>query len=143
MEQPQRVSAGSHPPIRPHPTILVVDNDEHFRTDVCRILRREGFSAVPARSGVEAPWFAGRPGTDCLIAGLLPCQPDGYHLGMILQELESRMPVIFTSRLPRSRCLARGYFSPRSPYLHQPFPPGECVRIVRRVLQTWQAPLLA
>ena len=48
--------------------------------------------------------------------------------------------MIFTSDLPRSHCIAHHLLDRRAPYLHQPFPPGECTRIVRLLLRECKPP---
>jgi CheY-like chemotaxis protein len=142
MYQRQRESSAQRPEA-PARTVLVVDNHEAFRTEVCRILRGAGFRAVPARSGIEALWFAEHHQADLLITGLLLPEVDGYHLGIPFRRLERSMPVIFTGERPRSQLLPEGTLPLDAPYLHQPFPPGECIRIVHRVLASWRPPLVA
>jgi DNA-binding response OmpR family regulator len=139
-EQRYVAQTRTHTPLR---TILAVSSDEAFRTEVCWILRRSGYHAVPARSGIEALWFSEHRAAHLLISDLLLPEIDGYHVGIPLLTLERQMPVIFTSSTPRSRCIAHGLLRKNSPFLHRPFPPRECLRIVERVLECWRPPLVA
>jgi DNA-binding NtrC family response regulator len=127
-----------------HPaTVLVVADDEAFRMEVCRILRHAGYKVVPASRGIEVQWLADRGVGDLVIAEIPSLEADDYHAGIPLGGWERRIPVILTSVIPRSECIARGLLQLKMPYLHQPFPPRECQRIVRRVIRDWRAPLVA
>jgi CheY-like chemotaxis protein len=120
-------------------TILVVDDTESLRNDVCRILRGEGYTVISAGRGVEAHWCVERHGmrVDLLLAGLASPEADNYHLGIPFGMLHPYRPVIFTSPRNRQENIQRGLLDPRSPFLQKPFPPYLLTRLVRLVLDRW------
>jgi CheY-like chemotaxis protein len=120
-------------------TILVVDDTESLRNDVCRILRGEGYTVISAGRGVEAQWCVERHGmrVDLLLAALASPEADNYHLGIPFGMLHPYRPVIFTSPRNRHENIRRGLLDPRSPFLQKPFPPYMLTRLVRLVLDRW------
>lgn len=121
---------------REHETILVVDDERQFRTDLCRILRAEGYVAIPAGRGPEAQWCVERHGdrVDLLIAQLAAPEADDYHLGIPLGRLFPCTPALFISRTAREEHVRRGLLLPHTPFLRTPFPPAALRRTVRVLL---------
>ena len=117
-------------------TILVVDDEQHLRTDLCRILRQEGYVAIPAGRGPEAQWCVERHGArvDLLIAALAAPEADGYHLGIPIGQLFPGIAALFISRDAHEVHLRRGLLHPATPFLRTPFPPRTLTRIVRSLL---------
>jgi DNA-binding response OmpR family regulator len=128
--------------IRSSETILIVHEDESLRTHVCRVLRAEGYTAIPARHSVEAQWCVERHGAevDLLLIDLAPPPSRDYDLGIPLGALWPHTPVIFTSVEGRAENIRRGLLHPRTPFLQKPFPPRVLTRTVRSVLDGWGAP---
>ena len=124
------------PATRGRETILVVDDETHVRTDLCRILRREGYVAIPAGRGPEAHWCVERHGerVDLLIATLAAPEDDAYHLGIPLGRLFPGTTALFISPGAREQHVRRGLLHPGTPFLRTPFPPRVLTRIVRVLL---------
>lgn len=122
-------------------TILVVDDDEGLRTSMCRILRQDGFRAIPASQGVEAHWCLNDRSVDVdlIVTELLPPRPDGYNLGISYDRVRPYLPVLFTSRTTREENVRRGLLHPKAAFLQAPFPPRELRRAVRTTLRSWRA----
>ena len=120
----------------PVPTILVLDDAEPRRDLLCRMLRQDGYRAVPARSGVEAQWLHDHElwKADLLLTGFAPAELDGYHPGFAVGALLERMPSLFGSELDRTESVRRGLIFPWAPYLRYPAPPGVVRRAVRQAL---------
>lgn len=118
------------------PTILVLDDAEPRRDLLCRMLRQDGYRAVPARSGVEAQWLHdhGLWKADLLLTGFAPAELDGYHPGFAVGALLERIPILFMSELDRTESVRRGLIFPWAPYLRYPAPPGVVRRTVRQAL---------
>ncbi|MDQ2669557.1 MAG: response regulator [Gemmatimonadota bacterium] len=129
------------PTRRRAPLVLIVDNDEAIRTTMSRLLRAEGYRAMPATQGVDANWVVERHGGEIVlvITDLLPPAPDGYHLGIPYERLRPYTPVLFTARASREENIRRGLLHPRAPYLRKPFAPSIFVRSVRGVIAAWPA----
>jgi DNA-binding response OmpR family regulator len=122
-------------------TILIVHEDEALRTHVCRVLRAEGYTAIPARHSVEAQWCVERHGAevDLLLIDLAPPPARDYDLGIPLAALWPHTPVIFTSVEGRAENIRRGLLHPSASFLQKPFPPRVLTRTVRTVLDGWTA----
>jgi two-component system OmpR family response regulator len=118
------------------PTILVLDDAENRRELLCRMLRQDGYCAVPARSGVEAQWLHdhGLWRADLLVTGFAPAELDGYHPGFAVSALLDRVPILFMSDLDRTESVRRGLISPWAPYLRYPASPAVVRRTVRQAL---------
>ncbi len=117
-------------------TILVVDDEPHFRSDLCRILRREGYVAIPTGRGPETQWCVDRHGErlDLLIASLAQPEADEYHLGIPLGRLFPRTPALFISPTAKAEHVRRGLLRPDTPFLQTPFPPAVLRKAVRLLL---------
>ena len=117
-------------------TILVLDDVEARREAVSRMLRVEGYRAVPARSGIEAQWLFEREhwSADLLLTGFSPREEDGYHPGIAVGGLLARVPVLFMAELDRVESIRRGLLHPSALYLRHPFPPSVLRRTVREAL---------
>jgi two-component system, cell cycle sensor histidine kinase and response regulator CckA len=122
-------------------TILVVDNDEDMRTAMCRILRRDGFAAIPAGQDLMARWLLDEHGhaVDLIVTDLLPPEPDGYHLGIPFGLRQPYLPVLYTATESKDEHVRRGLLHPKAAYLRKPFPPRELGRAVRETLAGWRA----
>jgi DNA-binding response OmpR family regulator len=118
------------------PMILVLDDAESRRELLCRTLRREGYQAVPARSGIEAQWLHDREmlNADLLLTSFAPAELDGYHPGFAVGAMLDRMPILFMSELDRHESVRRGLIVPTAAYLRYPAPPGVLCRTVRQAL---------
>ena len=117
-------------------TILVVEDEEMLRGEVCRILRHAGYVAIPAGRGPEAHWCVDRHGDciDLLVAQLARPEADDYHLGIPISRLFPRTPALFISRAAREEHVRRGLLRPDTPFLRTPFPPAALTRTVASLL---------
>lgn len=124
---------------RAHGMVLVIDDCESDRLEICRLLRRDGYEAIPSRQGPEAAWYLQRYAERLrlVITDLLPPAPDGYHLGIPFGAVQPHTPVLFTARLRREEAVRRGLLHSRAPYLPKPFPPTALARAVTRTLVSW------
>jgi DNA-binding NtrC family response regulator len=118
------------------PTIVVLDDAESRRELLCRTLRKVGYRAVPARSGIEAQWLHdhGLWRADLLLTSFAPAELDGYHPGIAVGALLDWLPILFMSELDRFESVRRGLILPTAPYLRYPAPPGVLRRTVRQAL---------
>jgi DNA-binding response OmpR family regulator len=117
-------------------TILVVDDEQQLRTDLCRILRQEGYVAIPTGRGPEAHWCVEQHGerVDLLIAALAAPEADAYHLGIPIGRLFPLTTALFISPGAREEHVRRGLLHPGTPFLRTPFPPRALTRTVRVLL---------
>lgn len=76
--------------------ILVVDDEQFFRSAVMAILRKSGFHTIEARDGLEAYEIVQAIGDsiDLLLTDLLMPRMDGLSLIKSVRELHPKMPVL-------------------------------------------------
>ncbi len=117
-------------------TILVVDDEESFRTVVVRQLKNAGFSTIEARDGTEAiQLFAERQ--DEIIAVLLdlvmPNTSGGQTLAM-LRYYAPALPVVVTSGYSELDALSLKGAERGVGFLRKPFTAAELTTELRRVI---------
>ena len=80
-------------------TILVVDDEEGFRTPVAEILRRAGHTVVTAYNGVEGvACYRSYPDLfHVILTDLQMPTMDGYQLVELVRETNSRVKIICMS----------------------------------------------
>jgi CheY-like chemotaxis protein len=61
-------------------TILLVDDDEQFRTMLCEVLRRAGYEVQAACDGVEAGKLYRSQPTDLIITDLIMPEKEGLEM---------------------------------------------------------------
>jgi DNA-binding NtrC family response regulator len=117
-------------------TILVVDDAEAMRSELCRALAGAGYRPIPARSGIEAAWCLEREWpVDLVVSDVSMAERDSYHFGMPILELQRRLPVLFMAWWPHDETVRRGILHPGAPYLQKPCPPGLLTRTVSNLLR--------
>lgn len=143
MHEPQPAPAASPRAARRRDgrTVLVIMHDAGQRAEVCRILREDGFQAIPASQGVDAQWCLGEAEleVDLLVSDLTPPSPDGFNLAIPYERVRHTIPVLFVARPPREEQVRRGLLHPRAAYLRMPATPRDLTRAVRDTLRGWRA----
>lgn len=136
---------GSEPRARVRETILVVDDDTSTRTQLCSLLAREGYTAIPARSGVEAQWYAEHHAgsVDLIVTDVPAPERDGYHVGPPVGLMQLHTPVLFLSSRARDESIRTGLIHPRAPFLRRPAPPGLTLRRIRATIDGHREPPMA
>lgn len=117
-------------------TILVVDDEESFRTRVVRQLQSAGFSTIEARDGSEAiKKFAERREeiTAVLLDLVMPNTSGGETLAM-LRYYDSTLPVVVTSGYSEIDALRLRETERGVGFLGKPFTATELTNELRRVI---------
>jgi CheY-like chemotaxis protein len=77
--------------------VLVIDDDVHVRTVICRELRRAGHEPIEAengRAGIEA---VRREDPDLVITDLVMPEQEGIETIIELQSIDAQLPIIAIS----------------------------------------------
>ncbi|BCU06505.1 response regulator [Allochromatium tepidum] len=82
--------------------VLIVDDDELFRTMLTEMVRREGHQVGTATNGNEALTAIEHSRPDLIITDILMPEKDGIELIMELARREARIPIIAVSGGRRS-----------------------------------------
>jgi DNA-binding NarL/FixJ family response regulator len=130
------VSAVARRP-RPCGSVLIVDDDDHLRSQAAALLRGAGFGVGEARSGEEA-LEAARGGQPALVI-LEVCLPgvSGYEVCRQLRdEFGNGLAIIFVSgRRKESFDRVAGLLVGADDYLVKPFTPDELLARVRALVR--------
>jgi two-component system nitrate/nitrite response regulator NarL len=116
--------------------ILVVDDDEAFRTFVCSLLAQAGFDARSARTGEEALAAVRDQAPALVLLDVVLPGMTGYETCRAIREtFGETLPILFVSG-DRTEPLDRvaGLMLGADDYIVKPFPPEELVARVRRAL---------
>jgi CheY-like chemotaxis protein len=77
--------------------VLIVDDDELFRTMLTEMVSREGHQVAVAVDGNDALRQVGRSRPDVVITDILMPEKDGIELIMLLSQQEHKIPIIAMS----------------------------------------------
>jgi signal transduction histidine kinase len=115
--------------------VLVVDDDEHTRELVKRVLEEHCATVMTAASGPEAIDVLGTAAPDVLVSDLGMPGMDGYALINTIRAGGGRVPAVavtaFARPEDRQRALSAGYQA----HLAKPIEPGDLVMAVKSLRQ--------
>lgn len=120
-----------------HETILVVEDEAPLRLLVTRILSRQGYRVVAAKSGVEALdlWAVHKHEVDLLLTDMvMPNGVSGKQLAATLLAERPELRVIYSSGYSMDLAAQGGQFKTDVNFLPKPYPTSKLVEIVRRNL---------
>ena len=69
--------------------ILVVEDDENARKLMMTVLEQNGYSAIPARDGVDALEVMDRTHVDLILLDVMMPRMDGYEFARTLRDAGS------------------------------------------------------
>ncbi len=114
--------------------ILVVDDDVDTRTMLIMRLQREGFTILPAATGMEALDLVRNEGLPNLVLlDIILPDIDGFAVAQELRKL-GPMPVIFLSALSDTEHKVEGISRYAEDYVTKPFAFSELLARIQRVL---------
>jgi FixJ family two-component response regulator len=122
------------------PLISIVEDDQHVRASIGRLLRSVGFTAKAFASAVDFLDFSRFRESACLIADINMPVMTGVELHHRLIEIGRQIPTILITAYPddrvRNRALADGILC----YLKKPFDDSDLLRCVRMALDASKPP---
>ena len=136
-------SVGGTPPARDpnRPLkVLVVDDEEDVRSNLCEFLGEHGFAAVEAVDGEEAlaKSFTEKP--DLILLDLRLPKVDGYQVCQTLKgnPITSVIPIIMVTALNATAQKVKGIEYGADDYIEKPFDLEELLARIRMVLRRLQ-----
>jgi signal transduction histidine kinase/ActR/RegA family two-component response regulator len=117
-------------------TILLVEDEDHVRTVASRILRRNGYTVLEARTGPEALrlWRTHSRAIDLVVTDMVMPDMGGRELSQHVRSERPDMPLLFMSGYTEDGAFQRGVLEPGESYLEKPFGEETLTRMVRRAL---------
>ena len=105
------------------PTVLVVDDEEHIRTLVRRILERDGYQVSEAATGAEALALlgAGRPTPDLLMSDVHMPELGGVEMVEQIRLTKPGLKVLYVSGYVDTLMRDRPALPDGEAYLDKPF----------------------
>jgi signal transduction histidine kinase/CheY-like chemotaxis protein len=117
-------------------TILLVEDEEQVRTIVLSILRRQGYSVIPAQHAGEALLLCEQhpEAIDLLLTDVVMPQMSGPELAKRLASTRPEMKVLCMSGYTDDSIVRHGVLEGGVAFLQKPITPASLARRVREVL---------
>ena len=132
--EPHISGAGAGGLARGWETILVVEDQDAVRTLVCEVLRRNGYTVLPARDGREALLVSQNNGgrIDLIITDVVMPQMGGRELAKVVASAHPETKVLYMSGYVDKE-ISQKELSGLA-FIHKPFTPEALAQKVREVL---------
>jgi PAS domain S-box-containing protein len=126
------------PPPRGSETIMLVEDEEALRALCVRILSRNGYHVLQARSGADAlRVMEGYTATiHLVVTDVVMPELGGRELAAVLQAERPGLPILYMSGYTDDEVLRRGVLVSETAFLQKPFSASELLRSVRSLLDS-------
>ena len=115
--------------------ILVAEDDDALQQLFCRVLNRNGFSAVGVPDGQAALDLLDREYIDLIVSDIMMPRMDGYTLVQSLREAGNDIPVLMITARDGFRDMQFGFQSGADDYMVKPINVNELVLRVNALLR--------
>lgn len=115
--------------------ILVVDDEDSVRKRCLRLLAREGYDAIGARTGAAALEIVKNSDCDVVLADIRMPGMDGMQLLNHLKELDFSIEVIMMTGYAAVETAVQAMKSGAYDYLTKPFEMDELLHVIRNVAE--------
>ena len=118
--------------------IMVVEDDIQLQQLFCRVLSRNGYTALPADDGEEALELLEHEHVDLIISDIMMPRMNGYELVTALREAGISIPVLMITARDGFDDMRRGFLSGSDDYMVKPINVNEMVLRVQALLRRAQ-----
>ena len=118
--------------------ILVAEDDEQLCQLFCRVLKRNGFTAVAASDGQDALEKMEQEYVDLIVSDIMMPRVDGYGLLRTLRESGSSIPVLMITAMDSFQDMQHGFLSGADDYMVKPINVNELVLRIHALLRRSQ-----
>jgi DNA-binding response OmpR family regulator len=117
-------------------TILLVEDEEMFRTRVREILEAYGYTVIETASGADGLLIfeRDRKTIDMLLTSAGATRARGKALATSLLKIRPRIKILFMSDLADPFVVRHGGLVGKANFIHKPFTPRELAQRVRKIL---------
>jgi two-component system, cell cycle sensor histidine kinase and response regulator CckA len=122
--------------------VLLVEDEDAVRALAHRILRRQGYTVLDARHGVDALSVADahRETIHLLLTDLVMPQMGGRELSERMRVLRPGISVLYTSGYTDDEVIRRGLLDSQQAFVEKPFTAETLARAVRSALDGERSP---
>ena len=114
--------------------ILIVDDEEHFRTNLCLLMEKEGFKALVAEDGDTALRIIRVHAPDIMLSDVQMPGMDGWELLKKARDLDPDLPVVMVTGFADIPGAVGAIKVGAHDYVAKPFDNYEVIRVVQRAL---------
>lgn len=115
--------------------ILVVEDDRELQELFCAVLEQNGYTALPAKDGIEAFDVLDNAQVDLVISDIMMPRMDGYELTRALRDTGYTMPVLMITAKERPADKREGFSAGTDDYMVKPIDVDEMVWRVEALLR--------
>jgi DNA-binding response OmpR family regulator len=118
--------------------ILIVEDEKELRELFCTVLSKNGYTAIPAKNGLEALDIFESTYIDLVISDLMMPQMDGYELIKSLRIENNTTPILIVSAKDRASDKREGFRVGTDDYMVKPIDVNEMIWRVEALLRRSQ-----
>ncbi len=117
--------------------ILVVDDNQGLRTEICDILKMEKFEVIEASDGLIAIGLVKKELPNLILSDIMMPVLDGYEFYLELNKdpITSKIPFIFISALGDSAYVRKGMNLGAEDYLTKPVTADNLVATIKKRIE--------
>lgn len=115
--------------------ILVAEDDAELQQLFCRVLTRNGFTAIGAADGVEALQTIEQEYIDLVVSDIMMPRMDGYALVRALRDAGNPIPVLMITAKDSFQDMQFGFLAGADDYMVKPINVNELVLRVHALLR--------
>ena len=115
--------------------IMVVEDDSELRQLFCKVLSRNGFTAISAADGMDALNIMEHEYIDLIVSDIMMPRMDGYTLVRTLREANNQIPVLMITARDGFSDMQSGFLSGADDYLVKPINFNELVLRINALLR--------
>ena len=115
--------------------ILVAEDDAQLQQLFCRVLTRNGFTAIGASDGLAALEVLEHESIDLIISDIIMPRMDGYTLSRSLRETGNHIPVLMITAKDGFQDMQTGFLAGADDYMIKPINVNELILRVNALLR--------
>lgn len=115
--------------------ILVAEDDSELQQLFCRVLTRNGFTAIGVADGVDALEALDHEYIDLIVSDIMMPRMDGYQLVRTLRESGNDIPVLMITARDGFADMQSGFLSGADDYMVKPVNVNELVLRINALLR--------
>jgi len=115
--------------------ILIAEDDSELQQLFCRVLTRNGFTAIGVNDGLEALQTLEHESIDLIVSDIMMPRMNGYRLVRALREGGSAIPVLMITARDGFSDMQSGFLAGADDYLVKPINVNELVLRIHALLR--------